>query len=69
MNIKDTTYNSPNWLHWLDPLTQVNQNSKPSLLAKLKFETISFKSKRNEIIAKLNEQIKEKKKYNQNNFL
>ena len=61
MNIKDTTYNSPNWLHWLDPLTQVNQNSKPSLLAKLKFETISFKSKRNEIIAKLNEQIKEKK--------
>ena len=52
--------NNPNWLHWLDPLTHVNQNFEPGLKAKLKFEKISFKLKRDKILETLNKQIREK---------
>ena len=49
------------WLHWLDPLRQVNQNFEKSIFDKLKFNKIEKDKNRKLIIQDISNGIKDKR--------
>lgn len=61
-------YETPKWLYWLDPLTQIKENFELDFLQSFKFEKIPFSFKRNEVLLSLSKQIREKKNVIENEF-